>query len=83
MDDFRIVAQVGLSDELWRFLVEAGLRKATYSPDRRHYRDVPSTFVTRLSNATASKWQALLLAALREASRRPRIRIITRSESVS
>ena len=79
MDDFRIVVQAGLSDELWLFLVHAGFREVVYRPDRRRYRDVPPSMVTELYCAPPEQWQALLMAALKEAAKRPRVRVGARS----
>lgn len=75
MDDFRIVVQAGLSDELWNWLLKVGFREATYKLDRRHYRDLPPSLVTHLYQATPEEWKALLTVALEEASKRPRVRV--------
>ena len=79
MEDFRIVVQAGLSDELWIFLTQAGFREAVHRPDRRRYRDLPPSMVAELYSAPPEAWQALLMAALKEAAKRPRIRVGTRS----
>jgi hypothetical protein len=79
LDDFRIVVQAGLSEALWKFLVQAGFREATHRPDRRHYRDVPPSFVADLYAAPSNRWQALLMGALQGAAKRPRVRFGTRS----
>lgn len=79
MEDFRIVVQAGLSDELWNFLVEAGFREVVHRPDRRRYRDLPPSMITELYHAPPEEWQALLMAAMKEAAKRPRIRVGTRS----
>ena len=79
MEDFRIVVQAGLSDELWSFLVQAGFREVVHRPDRRRYRDLPPSIVTELYHAPPEEWQALLLAALEQAAKRPRVRVGTRS----
>ena len=83
LEDFRIVVQPGLSDALWNFLAQGGFREVAYRPDRRGYRDVPPALVANLYNASPDDWQALLIAALQEASRRPRIRFLTRSARVN
>jgi len=77
MDDFQIVVQAGLSEALWKFLVEAGFREANHRPDRRHYRYVPPSLVANLYNAPPEEWQALLMVALQEASKRPRVRFVS------
>ena len=79
MEDFRIVVQAGLSDELWIFLVQAGFREVVHRPDRRRYRDLPPSMITELYQAPPEEWQALLLAALKEAVKRPRVRVGPRS----
>jgi len=78
-DDFRIVVQAGLSDQLWSFLVQDGFRENIYRRDRRRYRDVPPSLVTDLYNAPPEEWQALLRAALQEASKRPPVCVGSRS----
>ena len=83
MDDFRITVQAGLSDGLWNFLVQAGFRENIFRSDRRHYREVPPSLVGDLYNAPREEWQALLIGALQEASKRPRMRLRTRSGGVS
>jgi hypothetical protein len=79
MDDFRIVVQPGMSDALWIFLVQAGFREIAYRPDRRAYRDVPPSLVAGVFDAPPEEWQGLLMAALREAAKRPRMRVGARS----
>ena len=79
LDGLRMIVQAGLSDELWGWLQEAGFREMTYSPDRRSYRELPPSLVTRLYDAPPEEWQALLMKALREASKRPRVRVGSRS----
>jgi hypothetical protein len=79
MDDFRIVVQPGMSDALWIFLVQAGFREIAYRPDRRAYRDVPPALVAGVCDAPPEEWQGLLMAALREAAKRPRMRVGARS----
>ena len=83
LDDFRIVVQDGLSDALWNFLLQGGFREVTYRPDRRGYRDVPTSLVTKLFNASPDEWQTLLMSALHEASKRPRVRWGSRSVRVN
>ena len=79
MEDFRIVVQAGLSDELWSFLVQAGFREVVHRPERRRYRNLPPSIVSELYDAPPEEWQALLMAALKEAAKRPRVRVGTRS----
>lgn len=72
--DVRITVQAGMSDELWRWLLEQGWREPSYRPDRRRYREVPSTWVTRLIDAPPEARQRVLDAAVDNATRRPDLR---------
>ena len=69
--DLRITVQAGLSDELWIWLLEEGWRELTYRPDRRHYREIPSSWVTRLIDALPETRPLVLDAAIARASMRP------------
>ncbi len=79
LEDFPIVVQAGLSDELWVFLTQAGFRELVHRPDRRRYRDLPPSIIVELYHAPSEEWQALLMAAMKEAAKRPRVRVGTRS----
>jgi hypothetical protein len=70
--------QSGLSDELWDWLQELGFREITYSPDRRRYRDLPKSIVTRLYDASREEWRPLLKQAIRESTMRPQVNVSTR-----
>ena len=83
MGNFRIIVQAGLSDELWDFLVAAGFREVAYRPDRRRYRDVPPSRVMSLYYAPPEEWKGLLITALKEASKRPLVRVGARSVRVT
>ena len=83
LEDVRMVVQAGLSDELWNWLQQVGFREVTYSPDRRHYRDLPPTLVTRLYDAPPEEWKPLLQVGIQKASKRPPINVGTRSVRVS
>lgn len=78
LDDFRMVVLPGLSEDLWQFLVRVGFRESRYAPERRHYRDMPPSLVAALFEGTPNQRQALLMVALTEASKRPRVRMLTR-----
>ena len=69
--DLRMTVQAGLSNELWTWLLEAGWRELTYRPDRRHYREIPSSWVTRLIDALPETRPLVLEAAIARASMRP------------
>jgi hypothetical protein len=79
IDDFRIVVQAELSEALWKFLVQAGFREVSHRPERRRYRDVPPSLVAGLYSAPPEQWQAVLVAALREATKLPRDGVGTRA----
>jgi hypothetical protein len=82
LEDFRVTVQAGMSEGVWQFLVQAGFREASHRPDRRHYRDVPPSLIAELFDAPPEEWKALLMVALQEASKRPRVRFGTRSVRV-
>lgn len=77
--DVRMTVQAGLTDGAWKWLVDRGWREVTYTGDRRSYRDVPSSWVARLFDATDPVTRAELLeAAIREAEHRPVVRLSRR-----
>lgn len=71
--DLRMTIQAGFSEELWQWLQDVGWRELTYRPDRRHYREIPGAWVTRLTDAMPDMRAAVLEAAAAKASRRPMI----------
>ncbi len=71
LHDVRMTVQAGLSDELWKWLQDLGFREATFSPDRRRYRDIPPSAVTRLYDAPRPNWRPLLKRAIRLSAVRP------------
>jgi hypothetical protein len=73
-DDVRMTIQAGLSDDLWRWLLDQGWREPAYRPDRRSYREIPSTWVTRLIDSSPETRAQVLAAALAKASHRPALR---------
>jgi hypothetical protein len=71
--DLRMTVQAGLSEDLWSWLLDQGWRELTYRPDRRHYRELPAGWVTRLIDTLPElRSQVLRVAALR-ATRRPTV----------
>lgn len=72
--DLRMTVQAGMSDELWHWLLEQGWREPAYRPDRRRYREVPSTWVTRLIDAPAESRARILEAAVENAAFRAGLR---------
>jgi hypothetical protein len=83
LHDVRMVVESGLSDALWEWLSELGFREITFSPDRRHYRDLPRSLVARMYDAPREEWRALLKVAIQEASKRPPVKVATRTVRVS
>lgn len=67
--DLRMTVQVGLSDDLWDWLVDRGWREATYNPDRRRYHDFPPAWVAALHEAGETE-RAETLAGGEAAARR-------------
>ena len=61
----------GFSEELWQWLLEAGWRELTYRPERRHYREIPASWGTRLVDALPETRALVLEAAIKKASLRP------------
>ena len=72
--DVRMTIQAGMSDELWRWLLEQGWREPAYRPDRRRYREVPSTWVTRLIDAPPEARARILETAIENAAFRVGLR---------
>ena len=71
LGDLRMTVQAGFGDELWLWLLDAGWRELTYRPDRRHYREIPTSWVTRLIDALPEARPLVLEAAIKKASLRP------------
>jgi hypothetical protein len=70
-EDLRLTVQAGLSDDLWQWLMENGWRELTYRPDRRHYRELPASWVTRLIDAQPENRMSVLNSAIAKAASRP------------
>lgn len=66
-DDVRMVVQAGLDRELWGWLQDQGWREVMVRPDRRIYREVPSSWVTLLIDAPPEQREAVLKAAVANA----------------
>jgi len=69
-----MTVQAGMSDDLWRWLLEQGWREPAYRPDRRRYREVPSTWVTRLIDAPPEARARILVGAIENAAFRVSMR---------
>jgi hypothetical protein len=70
----RLTVQAGLSDELWTWLLDRGWRVVTHRPDRRRYRDIPWSQVTRLIDCDPAYREKLLAEAIWDAESRPMVR---------
>jgi hypothetical protein len=66
-EGLRLVMQAGLSDEQWLWLMDRGWRVSPYHPDRRAYRDIPVSFVTRLIDADHEHREQVLFEAIMSA----------------
>lgn len=71
--EVRITVQAGLTDDLWSWLAMQGWREPIVWPDRRLYRDVPSSLVTLLFDARPEDRMKLLTMAVSRATSRPSI----------
>jgi hypothetical protein len=63
----RFVAQAGMSDELWFWLMKQGWRVESHRPERREYYDLPASYVTRLVDADPAERKKLLAEAIQSA----------------
>jgi hypothetical protein len=70
-EGLRLVMQAGLSDEQWQWLMDRGWRVPAYHPDRRAYRDIPVSFVTRWIDADAAHWDQVMFEATMSAQEKP------------
>ena len=72
--DIRMTVRSGMSDQLWRWLLDQGWREVPVRIDRRRYRDIPSAYVTRLIDAVANEERARVMeVAIANAQYRPRM----------
>ena len=70
--DIRMTVRSGMTDQLWRWLLDTGWREVAVRPDRRHYKDIPTTFVTRLIDAVTDEERARVMDfAIANAQYRP------------
>ncbi len=70
-EGLRLVMQAGLSDELWQWLMDNGWRVPVHHPDRRAYRDIPVSFVTRLIDTDAPHRDQVMFEAIMSAKPKP------------
>ncbi len=66
--EIRMTVQAGLTDELWAWLGSQGWREPEVFPDRRHYRDIPASWVTRLFDAQPEYRVKMLVAGVSRAT---------------
>ena len=66
-EGLRLVMPAGVSDELWQWLMDKGWRVPTRHPDRRAYRDIPVSCVTRLIDADPAHREHVLFEAIMSA----------------
>jgi hypothetical protein len=59
--DIRMTVRSGMTDQLWRWLLDTGWREVAVRPDRRRYKDIPTTFVTRLIDAVTNEERARVM----------------------
>ncbi len=72
--DIRMTVRSGMSDALWRWLLNQGWREVVVRLDRRQYKDIPSAYVTRLIDSeTNEERKRVLTAAVANAQYRPRM----------
>jgi hypothetical protein len=70
--DIRMTVRSGMSDQLWRWLLNQGWREVAVRPDRRRYKDIPTAYVTRLIDAVANEERARVMEfAIANAQYRP------------
>jgi hypothetical protein len=68
LGDVRMSMQAGMSEELWNWLQDAGWRENMFRPDRRRYREIPSTWVTRLIDCAPADRAHYLSVAVSKAA---------------
>jgi len=69
----RLTVQAGLGDDLWMWLLDRGWRVVTYRPDRRRYRDIRWSLVTRLFDCDPASREGLMFEAIWDAESRPTV----------
>jgi hypothetical protein len=63
----RMVVQAGMSDDLWKWLMDHGWRVPYHRPERRTYGDIPASYVTRLIDADPDERRKLMAEAIANA----------------
>lgn len=67
-----MTVQAGMDNDLWHWLLDAGWRELTYRPDRRNYREIPASWVTRLTDSVPEDRAQILALASGKARGRPK-----------
>jgi len=67
----RLTVQAGMSDALWVWLLDSGWRVEPFRPDRRRYREIARTQVTRLIDCDPADRRKLLEQAIWDAELTP------------
>jgi len=71
-NDIRMTVRAGMTDVLWRWLLDQGWREVAVRPDRRRYKDIPTTYMTLLVDAVADQERARIMeVAIANAQFRP------------
>lgn len=60
--DIRMTIGVGMTDALWHWLLDQGWREVPVTPDRRRYKDIPTTYVIHLIDAVTNEARARVMA---------------------
>ena len=72
--DVRMTVRSGMTDQLWRWLLDQGWREVPVHVDRRRYKDIPTAYVTRLIDSEANEERARVMqVAIANAQYRPRM----------
>jgi hypothetical protein len=72
-EDVRMTIQAGLTDELWEWLLDQGWREWCFRPDRRRYRDIPASWVTRLIDCDPAMRAKVLKGGMAVAINKPMV----------
>jgi len=58
-----MTVRAGMTDGLWRWLLSKGWREVAIRPDRRRYKDIPTTYITHLIDAETNEERGRVMAA--------------------
>lgn len=72
LNDIRMTVRAGMTDVLWRWLLDQGWREVAIRPDRRRYKDIPTTYFIRLVDAVSNDERTRIMeVAVANAQYRP------------